>query len=167
MSIYGLPVYEEAISATTGTPSVRLGSRRMDSAGNEYIYGYNGAANSVVNPGVPVVGVAGSTGYTFTVTNAASQTGYVMGLCQHATIATGYYGWFGVKGNFRCVPDSSAVSMNAGDGLAAGVDGGFVAAPATLATGMRWGYLSTSGITGYGVNTLTALGTGWFKSLLG
>jgi hypothetical protein len=172
MTTFGQPIFTEAISATTGTPSETLGTRRVDSAGNEYVYGYN-ASNSLIEVGVPVVHGSNNTGYSFTITNAASQVGFVAAVCHHATIATGYYGWLMVKGLCRVVPDASQVSMAVGDKLAIGVDGGFVSAPVTISTGLRWGYTVESGVTGYGAcasfatSGLDTLGRAWIKTVLG
>jgi hypothetical protein len=164
---FGSPIFTESVSATTLTPSVVPGSRRVDEAGNQYVYGYNAAANSVIDLGVPVVLTSTTSGYSFTPTNAASQVGWVAAVNHHATIATGAYGWLMVKGQCRISPDASAVSMNAGDNLAIGVDGGFVVAPATMATAVRVGFATGSIVTGYGVNSGGAMGKGWIRTILG
>lgn len=166
---FGSPIFTESVSAVTLIPSTTLGQRRVDEAGNQYVYGFNAAANSVVNPGTPVVLTSTTSSYSFTPTNAVSQTGWVAAVNHHATIATGAYGWFMVKGQCRISPDggTGGVSMNAGDNLTIGVDGGFVVAPVTMSTGLRWGFATGSIVTGYGVNTLTAMGKGWITTILG
>lgn len=172
MSIHGLPICD-GVSATTASPSTRLGTRVLGSDGVEYVYGYN-ASNSYIFPGVPVVVGSSNTGYSFTITNAASQVGLVMGVCHNATIATSYYGWYAVNGLVRVVPDGSQVSFNAGVNLAIGVDGGFVAQTgATFSTGHVWGQSVESIVTGYGscaseaTSGLAALGRGWVRTFLG
>lgn len=172
MADLGQPIFNESVSQTTATPSVALGTRRVDSAGNIYIYGYNAGA-AVMEPGAPVVHSSNNTGYSFSVTNAASHVGFVAAVCHHATIAAGSYGWLMVKGLCRAIPDSSEISLNAGAKLAIGIDGGFVSAPATIATGMRWGYAAESIVTGYGqcashaTSGLACLGRAWIKTILG
>ena len=162
----GNPMLVESVSAVTATPSVVLGTRRVDSAGNVYLYGHNAGATQM-NPGCAAVIGSANTGYSFTATNAAAGVGYLAAVCHHSTIPAGSYGWMGVNGLFRASPDSNAVSMNAGDGLVIGVDGGFVVAGATLSTGIRWGFAVSSMISGYGVNTFTSLGKAWIKSIFG
>lgn len=162
----GNPIFVESVSAVTASPSVVLGTRRVDSAGNVYIYGHNAGA-SQMNPGCAAVIGSANTSYSFTATNAAAGVGFLAAVCHHSTIPAGSYGWMGVNGLFRAAPDTNAASMNAGDILVIGVDGGFVAGGATLSTGTRWGFAITSMITGYGVNTFTSLGKAWIKSIFG
>lgn len=180
MAFYGKPIFPHSVSAVTSAAEFPLGTRRVDASGNEYIYGYNAAANSPVYPGVPVVHPAGATSYSFTATNAASQVGFVAAVCHHSTIPTGYYGWFGVKGFFRAVPDETQTQMATGDALYIGVNGGWVLGTASntstligYTTGIAWGYAAESIVTGYGscaseaTSGLGCLGRAWITTHLG
>lgn len=156
------PINFESVSACTLTNSVDLGTRRS-LGGVDYIYVFNGSTAAQISQGMPAVlnGTASlSSGYTVTVTNAASQTGHLkcVGVAHNATIPTAGFGWLATRGLVFCALDASAVSMNAGDALALGIDGGFVAGAATLSTGVP---------LGIAVNSLvTTVGTGkaYFKA---
>lgn len=175
MGFLGQPVYNESVSAVTATPSVVLGSRRVDTAGNEYVYGYNaGAATAEV--GFGVVNGSSNAGYSFTVTNAASQTGWLVGVVHHSTIPAGSYGWVGVRGAFRAIPDGTATSMAAGVQLALGIDGGFVSKAAATAVGgtflAGWGLTISSIVTGHSNASFTSAGLdsygkAWFRTMWG
>lgn len=102
-------------------------------------------------------------GYTVTASNAASQSGAerCVGVAINATIPSGGYGWLMTRGVGYIALDASEVSMNSGDLLAPGVDGGFVVAPATMSTlGFRLGVAINSIVTTVGT------GKAWFKSPL-
>lgn len=121
--------------------------------GNEYVYVYNTAVNSTVATGNYVVldqngGTSYTSGYSVTITNA-SLAGYMVGVAQN-TINTGTYGWVMAKGLSLIALDSGAVSMNAGDQLALGTNGGFVVAAVSFATAPRFGYMLNSGVTTVG-----------------
>lgn len=163
MALDSIGIHEEGVSSTTLVPSVEVGTRRTV-GGIDYLYVYNVAANSQISKGkfarIPADDLDAV--YSCTVTNAASQSGglAVVGVAHNATFATGAYGWLAVRGQVYVALDGSEVSMNSGDVLAAGVDGGFVVAPATLSTGIH---------LGLAVNSLvTTVGTGkaMFKSPL-
>lgn len=146
-------ITEGAVSATSSAPDFQLGTR-VHKAGVDYIYIYNAAANSTISKGQIARIPAESLGNTYscTITNAASQAGHemIVGVAHNATIATGYYGFVATRGLVCVALDASAVSMNSGDLLAAGVDGGFVVAPATMSTGIRLGYAVNSLVTTVG-----------------
>ncbi len=172
MSNYGSPVFPKSVSFVTAVAEYPVGTRRTDSAGNEYVYGCNASANSIFYPGVPGVLTNATTGHSFTVTNAASQVGLVAAVCHHATIPTGNYGWFMTRGLCRAVPDSSQVEMAAGEYLAVGVDGGFVSGAcgtAMFQTGLVFGLAVESIVTGYGscaseaTSGLGCLGRAWIN----
>lgn len=141
----------EQVSLTTTVPEFTLGTRLVYD-GNEYVYVYNGAANSKITTGQPAVldtAASLTSGYTVTVTNAASQAGFFAGVAQQ-TFNTGTYGWVMTRGLSLVAIDSSEVSFNAGVFLALGVNGGFVAAPATLSTSPRYGMSINSIVTTVG-----------------
>lgn len=138
MSFHGQNVVAESVSNVTATNSVELGTRRTV-AGNDYIYVYN-SGNAQISVGMPA-GIGPNSmnsGYSVSVSNAASQLGgeLVVGVCYHATLTTATYGWLLTKGFCVGVPDASQVSMNSGDRLAIGVDGGFVSYPVSAGTGL-------------------------------
>lgn len=119
MAFQGLaPVLFESVSQTTATNSVELGTRAVVD-GNAYCYVYNGG-NSQVSIGEGVI-TSGLSGYTVTVSSTTMVDAF-LGVCNHATIATGYYGWVMTKGyaNVKTPADSSIAS---GDILVAGGDG--------------------------------------------
>ncbi len=151
------PVCFEPVSQVTLTPSVQLGTVRGD-AGVGYVYVYNDG-NSQISQGQFAV-LAGtnslSSGYSVTVTNAASQAGgmKVVGVAHNATLSTGSYGWLATKGIVLAALDASTVSMNAGDVVVAGVDGGFVVLAGTSATGVQLGVAINSLVTTVGTGKI-------------
>lgn len=156
------PVVFESVSACTATNSVELGTRTTVS-GVDYIYVFNGSTAAQISQGMPAVlnGTASlASGYTVTVTNAASQAGHLkcVGVAHNATIPTAQYGWLATRGLVLCALDASAVSMNAGDQLALGIDGGFVVGAATLSTGVPLGIAINSLVTTVGT------GKAYFKA---
>jgi len=156
------PVYFESVSAVTATPSVELGSRRTDSAGNEYIYVYNTGVETY--PGRCVYLKTASSGYTVSVTNTAAGVGQFAGGINHATFTSASYGWIMVKGLCAAGPDTNAVSFNAGVHLTVGVDDGYTACPVTLSTATRIGWTISSGVTAGGATFAASLGKAWIKS---
>lgn len=163
MAFYGLdPINFESVSAVTATNSVELGTERREGS-NVYVYCYN-AGLAQISQGMfgRLPPTTMSSGYSVTVTNAASQAGgdYIVGVAHNATISTGSYGWLCTRGLVYVSLDASAVSMNSGDILAAGVDGGFVVAAATLSTGIHLGVAINSLVTTVGT------GKAWFKAPL-
>lgn len=150
----GLKVSEfESVSNVTSTPSVELGTR-ITRSGIDYMYVYNATTNGVISQGQAGFLSPGSmsSGLTVTVSNAASQSGgeRCVGVAHNATITTGSYGWLAVKGPVYIALDASEVSMNSGDLIVPGVDGGFVVAPATISTGIRLGICVNSCVTTVG-----------------
>lgn len=160
MSIQSLsPIMFESVSAVTATPSVELGTRRID-AGNAYIYVYNDG-NSQISQGLMGRNPATlSSGYSVTVTNAASGAGgmFVVGVAHNATLTTGTYGWLMTRGVTYAVPDASAISLNSGALLTDGVDGGFVSCIASAQTGViqaiRLGVALNSFVTAVGTGKI-------------
>lgn len=141
------PIFMESVSAVTATNSVDIGTRRVVD-GNDYVYVFN-AGSSVISPGMPAVLNSFSSGYSVSASNAASQTGFFLGHCQHTTLPTATYGWLMTRGFANIVPDASAVSIATGTELALGVDGGYVAVAATLSTGIRIGVTLSGIVTAY------------------
>jgi hypothetical protein len=129
----------------------------------DYIYVYNAGAAQISKGMFGRLPPASlSSGYSVSVTNAASQAGgeFIVGVAHNATIAAGSYGWLATRGLVHVALDASEVSMNSGDILAPGVDGGFVAKAATLSTAVPLGVAINSLVTTVGT------GKAWFKSPL-
>lgn len=102
---YGIrTVFEESVSQITATPSVALGTRRVE-GGNEYIYAYNANATAAVGYGV----IASlNSGYSFSVTAAVGDT--LMGVVQNTEFTAAYYGWLLTKGLARSIPSTNAIA---------------------------------------------------------
>jgi hypothetical protein len=151
------PISFESVSAVTATPSVELGTIRVEAL-NKYVYAYNAGA-AQLSVGMPAFINSSNSNYSVSVSNAASQVcNPFVGVCHHATIAAGSYGWLVAKGISKVVPDASAVSGAAGIDLTAGVDGGFVAMTGTtMSTGLRLAFTIAS-------FTTLATGTAWIYS---
>ena len=144
------PVLFESVSAVTASPSVDLGIRRVVD-GNEYIYCFN-AGNVQISQGMPGLINSANSNFSVSASNAVSQSGWhkFVGVCHNATLTTATYGWLMSKGVAIVALDASAVSMNSGDLLALGVDGGFVAAVGTSATAVPVGFAIASIVTTVG-----------------
>jgi hypothetical protein len=112
-------VNEETVSAVTATPSVSLGTRRLEGP-TEYVYAYNDGA--IAQQGAPVI-LTGCTGYSYVVTfaTAADARCTFLGIVQNATVAAGSYGWVAVRGFANARTVATAVALN--DNLAV-LDGG-------------------------------------------
>lgn len=149
-----------AVSLATTVPEFQLGTRGTK-AGIDYVYIYNDGGVQI-SQGMPARVGASVLGqiYSVTVSNAASQVGHemVVGVAHNATIATGQYGFIATRGPVYIALDGTQTSMNSGDLLALGIDGGFVVAAATLSTGVRLGYAINSIVTTVGT------GKGMFRS---
>lgn len=132
MAIHGVaPVMFGSVSmvtATLGDNDPEVGTTR-ESGGVRYRFVYNNGT-SQISPGYGAT-VSGLVGYSCTVSTTTG-TDFLVGVCRHATLTTGTYGWLATKG---FVP----VQMGAGDSCAAGglltpaVDGAF--ANKTISTG--------------------------------
>lgn len=130
MTVYSTgPIRFDSVSmvtATLGTHDPEVGTvvREGD---EEYIFVYN-AGNSQISVGNGAV-VSAVTGYSVTV-SSITHTDVPVGVCKHATLTTGTYGWLLRKGFGPAVAGSSLV---AGDLVCLGVDGKWVAKLATTA----------------------------------
>lgn len=156
------------VSAVTLDSAVALplGSRRTLN-GNDYLYVYVGGNAQISWGQMGFLSPASMlSGYTVTVSNAASQSGVerCVGLAAHVTLNTGSYGWLMTRGFGYIALDASEVSMNSGNIIVPGVDGGFVV-KASYASNV------TADVRGLGValnSIITTVGTGraMFKSPL-
>lgn len=99
MTVYKQQLWQEGVTATTLTPSVSLGTRRIV-AGKEYVYAFNATTACdkalVVRPQED-----NDTGYSFTVTTVAGSLQPVMGAVSEATAAALAYCWVQTKGKCR------------------------------------------------------------------
>jgi len=126
MSSYSYKLVEiESVSAVTATPSVQLGTHRLEN-GREYVYCYNyGGGNGDSRVGSPCI-VTGVSGYTFlvntfTTSSDFSATFSLLGVTQNATAPSGSYCWVATRGPVSVYCDAAAVI--AGDALTM-ADGG-------------------------------------------
>ncbi len=146
------PIRFESVSQVTATNSVELGTRTTEGL-IDYVYCYNGGAEQISQGEGGYLSPASMlSGMTVSVSNAASQAGgeRFVGVAHNATITTGAYGFLAVRGPVLVALDATETSMNSGDQLMPGVDGGFVVAPATLSTGVRLGVALNSLVTTVG-----------------
>lgn len=120
MSVYSVgPVRFESVSAVTASPSVEVGTVVME-GDEKYIYVYN-AGNSQISVG-KVATVSGVSGYSVTVSSVSGDV--AVGVCKHATIATGSYGWLISRGFVDSVTNGMAsTALVAGDVVQVAADG--------------------------------------------
>ena len=120
MTVYGYQyIFNESVSQTTATPSVDLGSRRVE-GGKEYIYVYNGGGASITS-GYGVC-VSLLSGYTVTVSSVTG-VNHCVGVA-NVTFATAMYGWIQTKG-FVKIKLSANNSIALNDPIKLGTDGLF------------------------------------------
>jgi len=100
-------LFEESVSAITATPSVALGTRRVE-GGNEYIYAYNANTTAAVGRGV-IASI--NSGYSFSVTAAAGNV--LMGVVQNTEFTAAYYGWLLTRGLAKSLPSVNAIGAAA------------------------------------------------------
>lgn len=118
---YGVaPILFEGVSQVTATNSVEVGTVREE-GDEKYIYVYN-TGNSQISVGQGAT-VSGVTGYSVTVSSVTAADFFV-GVCKHATLTTGTYGWLLVRG-FGPVKMGASDSCTTGAILTVGVDGTF------------------------------------------
>ena len=120
MSVYGGPIIEESVSATTLSPSVDLGQRRVWK-GEEYVYCYNGGGSSLMANYGAVIQTTAS-GYTIAGTGITDSPMRCVGAVKHATIVTAAYGWVMTKGFLNLYTANSVLAAgNVAIGAAVGV----------------------------------------------
>lgn len=147
MAFYGAdPVFYGSVSMVTtslGRNDPEVGTVRQE-GDEEYIFVYNTGANAQINPGHCAV-VSAVTGYSVTVSSISLDL--AVGVCRHATIVTGGYGWL-VKRGFVPVEMGANYSCAAGELLEIGVDGVFDTAS------------NTTGNAGYVAKAMEAAASG-------
>jgi hypothetical protein len=122
MSFYGIsPVRFGSISmvtATLGKNDPELGTRTTEGA-DEYVFVYN-AGNSQISVGNGAV-ITATTGYSCTVSSLVG-VDLPIGVCKHATLTTGTYGWLLTRG-FSSAKAAASTAPAAGDILMLATDG--------------------------------------------
>jgi hypothetical protein len=108
------------VTASLGSKDPKVGTR-IQEGDEEYIFVYNTGANAQINPGHCAV-LSGVTGYSVTVSSVSADL--AVGICKHATITTGAYGWLMTRG-FAPVEMGANYSCATGALLEIGVDGVF------------------------------------------
>lgn len=106
------------VTATRGVNDPQVGDvwRNGD---EDYIFVYN-AGNSQISTGQCAT-ISGVTGYSVTVSTVTGAD-LIVGVCHHATLTTGTYGWLARKGFVR-VKMGASDSCVTGQVLTVGVDG--------------------------------------------
>jgi hypothetical protein len=108
------------VTATLGTNDPEVGTTRRE-GDEDYVFVYNTGSSTVgVSYGAVVSGVSG---YSVTVSSTTS-VDLLVGVCKHAAIPTGSYGWLLTKG-FCQVEMEADNSAAAGQLLALAADGEF------------------------------------------
>lgn len=109
------------VTTTLGTNDPEVGTV-CRSGSHDYIFVYN-TGSSTVNPGYGVVCSAVS-GYSVTV-SSTSGLDVLIGVCRHAAIPTGSYGWVVTKGFCQIQMSATSGTVAAGDYVGLGPDGTF------------------------------------------
>jgi hypothetical protein len=131
MAVYDSVVRHGTISMVTASLGIndpQVGQRCRE-GDEEYVFVYN-AGNSQISPAYFAT-VSAVSGYSVTVSMTAA-IDFAVGLCKHATLTTGTYGWLMTKG-FAEVKMGANASIAAGGILVPGADG--VADNKSLSTG--------------------------------
>lgn len=125
------PIGFESVSNVTATNSVRVGT--VIARGDErYVYVYN-TGNSQINPGNGAV-MSLVTGYSVTVSSTTSAD-FLVGVCKHATLTTGTYGWLVTRGFTSIEMGGTSGTVAAGGLVELGDDGEFYPVSNTTANG--------------------------------
>jgi hypothetical protein len=146
MTVYDHTVRFAGVSQVTtslGSKDPEVGTR-ITEGDEEYIFVYNTGSNAQINPGHCAV-LSGVTGYSVTVSSISLDL--AIGVCKHATITTGAYGWLMTRG-FGSVEMGANYSAAAGELLEIGVDGVFDTAS------------NTTGNAGYVAKAMEAIASG-------
>ena len=122
------------VTASLGSKDPEVGTciREGD---EEYIFVYNTGADAQISPGQCAV-LSGVTGYSVTVSSTSSSD-LALGVCKHATITTGAYGWLMTKGFSSVEMTGTSGTVAAGGLIEVSADGTF--APQSNTTGAGFG----------------------------
>jgi hypothetical protein len=135
MAHYGNhPISFQGVSQVTGS----LGANdpepgyRVTVGDEDYIFVYN-AGNSQISPGLGAV-LSAVTGYSVTVSSTTS-VDFLVGVCKHATLTTGDYGWLVTKGFVAVEMGGTSGTVAAGGLIELGDDGEFYPVSNTTGNG--------------------------------
>lgn len=138
-------LFEESVSAVTATPSIPLGTRRLQ-GNKEYVYVYNTGTTAAVG-----YGLIQSLNSGFSVTVSSALKDRCFGVIQNADLTTNYYGWAQVRGVANILVGADHVTAATGMGIYLIANGKF-GAVTTGATGLTYQAMEA----GY---TLVSIGT--------
>lgn len=143
---YEGPLVEESVSAVTATPTVELGTRRIE-AGISYIYVYNASSDEQIIPTRGAKLASGSTGYSVDVAVAVAATfsaSVLCGVCVNATLTTGTYGWLATRG-FMSIENDGKTSIATGESIWLSTSGTFsrYTAPTSIS---HYGFFGICGV---------------------
>jgi hypothetical protein len=105
----------------------------MTEGDEDYIWVYNTGSNAQINPGNGAI-CSAVTGYSVTVSSTTSAD-FLVGVCKHATITTGAYGWLVTKGFTSVEMGGTSGTVAAGGLIELGDDGEFYPVSNTTANG--------------------------------
>jgi hypothetical protein len=108
------------VTASLGVNDPEPGYRMTD-GDEDYVFVYN-AGNSQINPSYGAV-LSAVSGYSVTVSSTTS-VDFLVGVCKHATITTGAYGYLVTRG-FTQIELGADNSVAAGGLVQLGADGAF------------------------------------------
>lgn len=131
------------VTASLGSKDPQVGQRCKE-GDEEYIFVYNTGSNAQINPGQCAV-LSGVTGYSVTVSSVSLDL--ALGVCKHATITTGAYGWLMTRG-FSAVEMGADYSCVTGQLLEISTDGTFDVAS------------NTTGNAGYVAKAMESIASG-------
>ena len=138
------------VTTSLGTKDGELGMVHTDADGRTYRLVYNDGGASVP-VGCGVVVNAGATSYSCTV-SAATSADLVVGICRHATITTGAYGWVVTHGITSVQMGATSGTVTTGGLIEVAANGYFV--PVSNTTGNK------APAVGKALNTIASSGTG-------
>lgn len=108
------------VTATLGANDPEIGTI-IQEGDEKYLFVYN-TGSSTIGTGYGAT-LSAVSNYSVTV-SSVTQTDFPVGVCKHASIPTGSYGWLLLRG-FVNVQMTASESAASGDRLCLGVDGGW------------------------------------------
>ena len=126
-------LFTESVSTVTLTPSVALGTRRLED-GVEYLYVYNAGTTVLAGMGVIPSLMSGFSVVVSSVTGDAC-----FGVVTNTDLATSCYGWLAVKGVVTVDMVNNDVTAVTGKGIMLQTNGSFTTVT-TGVTGSTWAH---------------------------
>jgi hypothetical protein len=120
------------VTTSLGSNDPEVGTRKTV-GDEEYIFVYNTGSDAQINPGNGAI-LSAVTGYSVTVSSTTS-TDFLVGVCKHATITTGAYGWLVCKGFTSVEMGGTSGTVAAGGLIELGDDGEFYPVSNTTGNG--------------------------------